>query len=352
MFDFFTEPGKILKEYLDAREITQRELAKKINSSERHISEVINGKARISEEFALKLETVFPDVDAEFWLALETKYQLFLLRNKDTIGFKQQEIIDDYKLNHVFKGKSYTTEKKISEFLKIVGESSINSLNKSLEQCSALFMHDGGTDKLLYFWLKLCEQEIENQNDLNSLPAFNHEKFLNEYMILKKLLYTRDYELALSNTRRFLNANGIGLVLKEALPNSKVRGAVTKYKEYLMIYLSTRYKRIDSLYFALMHEIFHIVNKDYEKEELVLSYDESEAEIMSNKSAQNFFIPKNIYNEILKELREKRISDEELIIQANKHKVLIDILIGFLQRDGHIEYNQYNHLRNYIKEDD
>lgn len=349
MFNYFTPPGEILKEYMDEYKINQKELASITKFSERHISQVVNAKARITEEFALKLEDAFPDVQAEFWLDLETKYQLFLLRNKDSKFLKKKEIIDDYRLDELFKGHGYTDNQKVEELLKIVKEPDPDSLNKAVELNQALYMHDGGNNKLLYLWLKLCEEQIDLQNNLENMPAFNYEKFLKEYEILKSILYTQDYEFALHNARRLLNRSGIGLVLLDAIPNSKVRGAVTKHGEHLVIYLSTRYKRIDSLYFALIHEVYHIVNKDFEKETLILSYEESEQEIISNKLASNFFISDEIYKKIVKEILKKGITEEELAIQAKKHKVVIDILIGFLQRDGHIKYSEYNYLRNYIK---
>jgi|AntRauTorcE11897_2_1112592.scaffolds.fasta_scaffold07731_5 HTH-type transcriptional regulator/antitoxin HigA len=75
-FDFVVAPGTILKEYVENRNIGQKELAKQTNSSERHISNIINSKVKLSEEFALKLEDVFPDVKAEFWKDLESYYQI------------------------------------------------------------------------------------------------------------------------------------------------------------------------------------------------------------------------------------------------------------------------------------
>jgi len=72
--------GEILREYLVARNITQEEVAKITNSSTRHVSCVINGKQKLSYEFALKLEDVMPDVKAEFWIDIENQYQLYKLR--------------------------------------------------------------------------------------------------------------------------------------------------------------------------------------------------------------------------------------------------------------------------------
>ena len=82
--NFAVAPGTILKEYMDSRNITQKELSSMTNSSERHISNLINAKVKLTEEFALKLETVFDDINAEFWIDLKSTYKLFNLRNEET----------------------------------------------------------------------------------------------------------------------------------------------------------------------------------------------------------------------------------------------------------------------------
>ena len=72
--------GTIIKEYLNARNITQKDVCLKTGISERHFSNVVNGKQLLSYHTALLLEKVMPDVKAEFWIAIENQYQLFKLR--------------------------------------------------------------------------------------------------------------------------------------------------------------------------------------------------------------------------------------------------------------------------------
>lgn len=92
-FNYTVAPGTILKEYLNERNITQKEFTKLTNSSERHVSCVINGKQKISAEFALKIESVLTDTKAEFWLALETNYRLHLLRKEIKMAKKNRLIM-------------------------------------------------------------------------------------------------------------------------------------------------------------------------------------------------------------------------------------------------------------------
>ncbi len=75
--------GVILKEYLECRKIQQKDVAIITDSSTRHVSCLINGKQKLSYEYAIKLEKVFPDVKAEFWLDIEQQYQLFKIRLKN-----------------------------------------------------------------------------------------------------------------------------------------------------------------------------------------------------------------------------------------------------------------------------
>ena len=67
-------PGESLAEILEDREMTQTDLAKRTNLTPMHINEVIAGKAAISPDMALRLETVL-EIPASFWNKLEAKYQ-------------------------------------------------------------------------------------------------------------------------------------------------------------------------------------------------------------------------------------------------------------------------------------
>ena len=65
-----THPGEVLADELEARDMTQRELAEKIQISTAMISAVIKGKKNVSLRLALELEEVLA-IPAEFWLNLQ-----------------------------------------------------------------------------------------------------------------------------------------------------------------------------------------------------------------------------------------------------------------------------------------
>ena len=69
-------PGEYLAEEIAARQLSQKELARRMNRPVNAINEIINGKKAITAETALQLEAVMQDIPARFWLNLETDYQL------------------------------------------------------------------------------------------------------------------------------------------------------------------------------------------------------------------------------------------------------------------------------------
>ncbi len=74
--DVAIPPGEYLAEEIKARGISQKELAKRMRRPANTMNEIINGKKAITAETALQLEAVMPEIPAQFWLNLETDYQL------------------------------------------------------------------------------------------------------------------------------------------------------------------------------------------------------------------------------------------------------------------------------------
>ncbi|MGD1040383.1 MAG: HigA family addiction module antitoxin [Dehalococcoidales bacterium] len=69
-------PGEFLLEEIQARGLTQKELARRMGRPINAINEIINGRKAITAETALQLEEVMPEIPARFWLKLETDFQL------------------------------------------------------------------------------------------------------------------------------------------------------------------------------------------------------------------------------------------------------------------------------------
>ena len=80
-------PGETIKENMLFLGMNQKELAMRLNITQKHLSNIMHGTSSITYEIALKLETVI-GASVQFWVNLETNYQLHKAR------LKAQETLD------------------------------------------------------------------------------------------------------------------------------------------------------------------------------------------------------------------------------------------------------------------
>src|ERR1700740_2818525 len=80
--DYVPPPGKTLEEFIEARDLSARELARRCGRSAKLVVEIIAGKAPIEPETAMQLERVL-GMDASVWLNMEAAYRLYLARAEE-----------------------------------------------------------------------------------------------------------------------------------------------------------------------------------------------------------------------------------------------------------------------------
>ena len=75
-------PGEILREdFMEPLGISINQLARDLSVPPNRISEIVNGKRSISADTALRLQRYF-GVEAQFWLNLQTEYDLRMMKRK------------------------------------------------------------------------------------------------------------------------------------------------------------------------------------------------------------------------------------------------------------------------------
>jgi addiction module HigA family antidote len=72
-------PGRILANYLQGRSVT--EVARHLGVTRPALSRVLNGKAGISADMALRISEAF-NTEAEFWLRLQAQRDLWVASRK------------------------------------------------------------------------------------------------------------------------------------------------------------------------------------------------------------------------------------------------------------------------------
>ena len=157
------------------------------------------------------------------------------------------------------------------------------------------FMEDGGEKELIAVWLNLVLEEVEIQNDDLSNIKYNKEKLINALPDFKMLALNKNIMSGIKSARKLLNMLGVYLVWCEPIRNRKVSGAITTYKSNPAILLSGRFKSHDHVWFALMHEIGHLLHHYVPKETFISmesqfdSNSPEEKEGEANEFACNFF---------------------------------------------------------------
>lgn len=351
MDGFIVAPGEIIKEYLDARGLTQKEASKRIGVSERHFSKMLNGKTRLTEEMALKLEKLMPDVPAGFWLNYEVKYQEYLARKKEEHeleGLDLKVISQRFHFREALKmGKRPLAEQAIC-MLKLLGVSTFDRYRYAIPG-GIEFMQDGGENEAVVVWLKLCEEEVIEQNNAEGLPEYSKDTLCDILPMLKDVALNTDFPASLKSCRMLLNSAGVYLVYREAIGNSKVRGALTTFRGHPAIYISGRYRTHGDSWFAICHELGHLLD-GFDLKKTGVSIEETselkstnEADIRANSYARNFFVDSNDYARFVKSAP---FSDSSIKRFAAEQGVASGIIVAFLQHDRYVGFDKFNYLKN------
>jgi len=83
-----THPGELIKETIEAlraetgKNLTLEEVASGLTTTRKTLSAIINGRQSVSPEMAIKLATSFKNTTPEFWLQIQSNYDLALARKK------------------------------------------------------------------------------------------------------------------------------------------------------------------------------------------------------------------------------------------------------------------------------
>ena len=68
-------PGEILRDCL--RETSVSEAARRLGVTRANLSRIVNGRAAVSAEMAVRLALLLPNTDAAFWLRLQAQYDIW-----------------------------------------------------------------------------------------------------------------------------------------------------------------------------------------------------------------------------------------------------------------------------------
>lgn len=344
--EYVIAPGETILELLEVNCMTQLDLADKTGINKKTINEIIKGKAPITTATALKLEYVF-NIPASFWNNLESSYRESLERKKDIESIKEDEkYLVNIPYSEMAKRNWNCIEQTRDPYEKVINLRkffSVASLSFDTELKRKLAFRKTNTKNVsfesLYCWLRYGE--IQANKD--EYPKFNIEKLKENTKKIRELANKQFLE-QLNLIKQLLKECGVALIYEPHLPNTYVNGVSYKVTcDKAIIMISDRGKKDDILWFTLFHEIAHLIKHSKKKVFVDLEDTESnDIELEADEFARNILIPNHIYQDFV---NNNTVLNENLIKEfAKNHNISTGIVVGRLQKDGFIGWNQFHNL--------
>jgi HTH-type transcriptional regulator/antitoxin HigA len=260
--DDVSPPGDTLVEVLEARGMSQAELAERTGRPKKTINEIIKGKAMITSETAVQFERVL-GVSASFWTTREGRYRTHLAMLDEAKElekfvtwpgrFPVREMQRLKWLPHVSPGVSLVRE--LLTFFGIASPSNFDPLyvvaaNHFRQSAKLPVDHCA-----LAAWLRRGELD---GLDMKCEP-FDRQKFV-EALDQARALTKEEPEAFVPKLQALGRAAGVAIVFVRDLPKTRTNGA-TRWlsQDKPLVQLGLRYKRNDILWFTFFHEAAHIL---------------------------------------------------------------------------------------------
>lgn len=347
-------PGDIVLDYLESMSWTQKDLALRTGITPKSISEVCNGKARITPSTALAFEKALGR-PAHFWLNLQTRYEEAMARQEEKEKSKYWlDWAKKFPLSEM-KKRGWLPEGRdanAGDLLKYMGVSSPDSWDDVWKDYHVAYRQTRllePNDYAISAWLRAVELRAE-EIDVQDFE----ENTLLEMLDDIKACTRMDIGKALNKVEGLLSESGVALAIVPALPNTGISGCtrwVSKKKPIVAITL--RYKWDDQIWFTLFHELGHVLlhrkkhtlildNPNEQLTDGVVDPEMQAVEEEANRFAADILIPPKLLQRFIS----FGMFESEYIEQfAEAIAIAPGIVVGRLQRDGILESHMGNALK-------
>ena len=324
-------PGEFLNDELEARGWTQTEFAALIRRPPRVVNEIIAGKRAITPDTACDIAAGL-DTSAQFWMNLETAYQLSKVPTRDPAVTKEAKLRERFPIREMTK-RGWISAAPSYEVLEagVLAHFGLRSINAPIEFCHAARRNHGeNLSTAQYAWLFRVRQLAVALR----VQKFTLERLRDAIPDLERLM-TEPEEIR--HIPRILADAGVRLVIVEPIPGSKIQGVCfwLDGNTAPVIGLSLKGDAIDKFWFDLWHEIEHVLRGDGKEAVIIDDFDdassEDECERAANLAAANRCVPtKDMQNFILR--HQPMFSERNMVGFSRIMKRHPGIVAGQIQR--------------------
>lgn len=353
--DWVLPPSESILDAADERGWTQAELALRLGYTEKHVSQLINGKVPLTLDAAERLERVLGST-MDFWLNLEANYQ----KHKSRLEAAERHAgwvswLDDLPLKELMSCDAITKQRVVAKnkpglvdsCLRFFGVASPDEWRAHYGGMQGAFRRSRAEQcdvGAISSWLRLGEQKAEKLYG----PKYDKLRFEKALDTIRGMT-NESPEVFEPQMHQLLHQAGVLLVLVPAISRAHVSGVARWLSPTRpLIQLSLYGKTNDKFWFTFFHEAAHILlhaNSKEEKKSIFLddpnaAHTDDPREHEANVWAGNFLIPEP-HTTSLALLRSKAA----VIEFAQQIGVDPGIVVGRLQHDKLIEPSWMNDLK-------
>lgn len=340
-------PGDTLAETLDELGMTQTDLARRMGRPIKTINEIVQGKAAILPETAFQLENVL-GIPAAFWLARETAYRTSLARVVRQTAVVAPETVDwakQFPCREMAKFRWIESRQKKTEYVQELFEffavASVRAWDATWNRPEVAFRRSQtrqGNKYAVSAWLRRGEIEAAR----TKAAPYDAEKF--------RVALQRCRELTAEDPKTFCSAMqstcaeaGVVVLFIRDFPGTSVSGAARWLTpQRALIQLTLRFGTDDQLWFSFFHEAGHVLLHPKKGIFIDDGHGTSTQEKEADAFASNMLIPDEVFEAFV---RVRPFSRQRVEAFAAQEKIAPGIVVGRLQHERLLPYNQLNGLK-------
>jgi HTH-type transcriptional regulator / antitoxin HigA len=337
-------PGVYIKEEMEERGWSQRDLAFILGCGEQALNPILNGKRGISPDMAKALGEAF-DIPAEFFANLQQAYDLSQARTPDPSVAVRRNMQSTYPVREMIKrgwielSDAAMLETQLVRFFGVNSPTEIPYMPHAAKKSS---YEEREILPAQLAWLFRVRQIATSI----SVPKYSEKLLRASLDDLKQLL------IAAEETRqvpRILMECGVRFVIVEKLPNAKIDGICFWLDKSPVIGMSMQHDRIDNFWFVLRHEIEHVLQQHGQDREMVdVDLDTapvsiSEEERVANDAAADFCAPADKLTSFMAR-KHPFYYEKDVVAFARVHSRHPGVVVGQMRR----RMNRYDYLTRYL----
>ena len=345
--DMAISPGEVLQEEIEARGMSQKELAARLGRPPQVINEIIRAKKAVTPDTAIGLGKVL-GIDPQYWINLETDYRMTLARNREKAALTDNvRWLEAYPIREMIKrGWIEAGRDKISRLTALLSFLEV-AVPEPLAYHEAVgFRITEAAQKqisagALAVWLRKGELEAHER----PTAAYDPDTFRAALADIRQMTEDPPDKFVPAMTDLCAQA-GVALCLVQELPKSGANGAARWLSDRkALIQMSIRGKWADIFWFTFFHEACHLLHHRTRRRIIIDGIGDpgtAELEAEADEFARDLLIPPDAWRTFCDD---GSFTPQAIKMFARFVQIAPFIVVGRLQKEKRVPYNQLTSLK-------